>query len=890
MGPLLLIWLVAVAPGAALAQQADDTGSDDPTTMSDEELYAEDQDLSGIEERVVLAGESEAAAAFESSDSVTGFNAADLEAVGAFNVADLAKFTPNLEIVTAGSTSPTFFIRGIGLNDFNPNSTGAISIYQNDVPINAPALQLGMLFDVEQVNILRGPQGTGPARNASGGAIKIYARRPKGNYNAFVKSSYGRFNAVDVEGAFEAPIVEDIIASRFAFRVLDRDGFAKNGCGNAPAYDSRPILRRSDPAGTEALYSICGEDILPEGTLVRLPDNTLGIADGRSQIPEGLPRDVNDQGNWAARGSFLIEPTLDMEFLLIAQGGRRDELSRLGQSAGTSGIFCPPDIDISLCFTGPAADRPIVRGLLGGGDRAGYVEPDVREFFNATQAQNLAKCFPCTIPERDEAINLAKITTARNVAEELDQRPFRGDYDRVGKTTNDTYGVSLKGDMALPAELRLVTVTGFDGYNRTTDVDLDFSPNILFEIFTEDEGWQVAHSMALSGQVEPIAESPIDWELGVFGLIEHLDVQVQNDFGDLAVFQVAGRDYQQDTQSAAGYFSFSWDFWEDFTLDGGARYNYDRKKIDYVLDRAASQLTDKQTLDWSAPTGTVRLTYRFREDTHAYWKYTRGWKGGHFNATSSLFDGVTSAEPETIDAFEVGVRGSWFNGRLGADAQLFWYNYDDYQLFTVQQQLGSQPEFVVLNASDARVFGSEIQASARPWTGAFLEARFAWLESQFLDFVQIQRTRRQLGLTSVIVQRELDNSGNRLLNSPRFKFSLTAEQTVPLARYGSLTARYDGAWTDDTFFDATEGRGIPNADNINFLPGNTVGQKAYWIHNLRLGYLTPDGNIELSGWVRNLTNKAYKTFSFDGSTFQQTTIHFVGDPRTYGVTLTVNFF
>jgi hypothetical protein len=93
---------------------------------------------------------------------VTGFNAADLEALGAQSIEDLASFTPNLEIVTAGSTTPTFFIRGVGLNDFNPNSSGAVAIYQDDVPLNSPALQLGTLFDMERVNVLKGPQGTGP--------------------------------------------------------------------------------------------------------------------------------------------------------------------------------------------------------------------------------------------------------------------------------------------------------------------------------------------------------------------------------------------------------------------------------------------------------------------------------------------------------------------------------------------------------------------------------------------------------------------------------------------------------------------------------------------------------------------------------------------------------
>jgi iron complex outermembrane receptor protein len=104
-----------------------------------------------------------------------------------------------------------------------------------------------------------------------------------------------------------------------------------------------------------------------------------------------------------------------------------------------------------------------------------------------------------------------------------------------------------------------------------------------------------------------------------------------------------------------------------------------------------------------------------------------------------------------------------------------------------------------------------------------------------------------------------------------------------------VTARYDGVWTDTTYYDATQGRGIPNVQNFQYLPEETIAQPDFWIHNLRVSYLTPDNKIEVAGWVRNLADKAYKTFAFDASTFNNTTIYTVGDPRTYGVTLIVNF-
>jgi iron complex outermembrane receptor protein len=420
----------------------------------------------------------------------------------------------------------------------------------------------------------------------------------------------------------------------------------------------------------------------------------------------------------------------------------------------------------------------------------------------------------------------------------------------------------------------------------------------LFHITLDDEGWQATQDLQLQGTIGD--EVSLRWEIGGWFLREHLDVEVKNDLGIRNV-GVGRRAYTQDLWSTAGYLNLAFDFGNDFTLDGGFRYNWEQKKLDFELNTAVQpdiQFLADLNNTWDAPTGTVRLTYRFREDTHVFWKYTRGWKPGTYNATSSLlkdfstgvtFANVSVATPEEIDSFETGLRGNWFDGRMALEFAFFYYSYQDYQIFTAQQFEGGQPEFVILNADDAEMYGAELDAKLEPWLGAYINVRFGWLESQFLDFVQLQQERVLLGNQRITVNREIQNTGNRLLNSPQYKVTLTAEQTFDIGFWGSITTRYDGTWTDTTYFDATEGRGIPNVQNFQFLPEDTVAQPDFWLHNLIVTYRTPDEKIELAGWVRNLANKAYKTFAFDGSTFNSTTIYNVSDPRTYGVTLIVNF-
>ena len=293
---------------------------------------------------------------------------------------------------------------------------------------------------------------------------------------------------------------------------------------------------------------------------------------------------------------------------------------------------------------------------------------------------------------------------------------------------------------------------------------------------------------------------------------------------------------------------------------------------------------------WDSPTGTLTLTYRFRDDTSAYWKYSRGWKGGHYNALPQTTLGATVADPEKIDAFETGVKGSWFDSRLNIGASMFYYAYQNYQVLVIQDSAAGPPGIAIINANDAEVYGAEVEARGEPLDALVATVRFGWLESQFLDFTnQVVRnvlTSDNQSLPRVVT---VDYTGNQLINSPRFKLSGALDYTFDMGRYGSLLPHYDFAWTDDVFFDPTEGRGTPNFRNELFLPEYGTGQKAYWLHNIRMGYRTADGRIELAGWVRNLTDYHYKTYGFDASSFGRVVVNYIGEPRTYGLDFILNF-
>ncbi len=843
----------------------------------DSDSGATDDIWAGTEEMVVRGSAGGGVLAdIARSNSVTAFNSEDLAVIGAADISDLANFTPNLEIVVAGSTSPTFFIRGIGLNDFNANAAGAVAIYQDDVPLNSPAIQLGSLFDVENAAVLRGPQGTGPYRNASAGSVKVYSKKPTGDFGVTFKAELGNYDARDFEGSLQFPITNDTLWARISFRSTTREGTFKNRCAGAPPREGRPVRITLNPF--EASH--CGEFLF------------FGEA---SNVDANQPTWLNSRNNWALRGVFLFQPDVqgdvEMDWLVTARGSRRDEPSFVGQSIGTNGIqrYIDPE-------TGEETRDPIF-GILGGTDFGRYSDPDVIQQRQNSRDALDAKCAPCTPTEIRANRFHANNRVASHLARELDSNPYRGNISHSGGTTNDTYGVSLKGSIEFGDLFELTTISGYDHWQRRVDLDLDFTSNTQFETDSADDGWQVFQELRLDGQsfdgLDKIFGGPLDWEIGGFVLNESLHVSTDVNFGTASglIGAPRRRTYRQKVLSLGGYASFSWDFWDAFTIDGGVRFNWERRTMDdyRLVTLGPPDLEVDEEFTGQEPTGTIRLTYRPTEDSSVYIKYTHGWKSGTFNATGNRNLGVVDTKPEEIDAFEAGLRGSYFGNRLNLGLSIFHYAYQEYQLFTSLSAFRSPPQFVIVNASDVELYGSEVEATLMPWEGGLVDVKFSWLEGEFLEFVRTSVGSRLIGGALIAVPIETDQSGNRLLNAPRYTITMSLQQAFPIGHFGSIVARWDGLWKDTTYFDSSEGRGLLNAQDEQLLPKNTIGMGPHWIHNVRLAYLTPDESIDVALWVRNVTDEAVKAFSADLTAFQKTTLHFVGDPRTFGVTTSIRF-
>ena len=126
-----------------------------------------------------------------------------------------------------GRAFPRFYIRGIGNTDFDLNSSQPVSLVYDDVPYESPILKGFPVFDVEGVEVLRGPQGTLFGRNTPGGIIKFDSVKPGEDLNGFVKGSFGSYNTTEVEAAIGFRLNEQL-ALRFSGLFQQRDDFVDN--------------------------------------------------------------------------------------------------------------------------------------------------------------------------------------------------------------------------------------------------------------------------------------------------------------------------------------------------------------------------------------------------------------------------------------------------------------------------------------------------------------------------------------------------------------------------------------------------------------------------------------------------------------------------------------
>ena len=447
-----------------------------------------------------------------------------------------------------------------------------------------------------------------------------------------------------------------------------------------------------------------------------------------------------------------------------------------------------------------------------------------------------------------------------------------------------------------------MSLTAYEWHDLFRRENTDAGPRFLLETTYADTAWQLSQQLELRGPIRESKSGDGDWTLGVYYLKDELDVV--NFFDQLGRADLL-QEYTQEMWNFAAYGQMEYRLQPgcepvscDFTLLAGLRYNWEYKSFDTLVIETPSRRKLRQTLEgeddtlWADWSGGISLAWNYSDASNLYLKYDRGWKGGHFNGgATSIFDIITAVDPEIVDSYEVGLRSFWFDDRFMFNLTGFYYDYQDLQVFVVEQTPLGYPIPKLTNASDALVYGVELDLQTEPIDGLYLTLNAAWVESEYQEFVVTFSDRVELpSPPTIIIERTFDYTGNTLIASPRFSVTGSIGYDIPLPGQvagrglGTLTPRFSFSWKDDVLYDPCGGRGI----QCNFEPG-FFGQDDYWIFNGALTWTSEDERFTVTDWVRNFMDEHYKTQSLDRTRGLGIILDAYADPRTYGITATLAF-
>lgn len=387
--------------------------------------------------------------------AVSAFTAAELRS-GAFNnIGDISQQVPSLSVNTHFAfANPKIYLRGVGNNEYQANAVGAVAVYQDDVYLAAASGQLFQFYDLEAVEVLRGPQGTLYGKNTTGGAISVRSKRPNGELSGDVNVSLGNYDALDIEGGISFPIIEDKLSARVSFVSNRRDGYVKN-----IFVDEAAIGRNNE--------------------------------------------DVNDRGSSAGRVILAYTPTEDLAIDVNYHSGQNNSSSMQGEAFALVDTDGDGVFDSANGFADPNENPdPFIQSY----------NLDTSESLKASGASVKVTY------DFDELTLVSLSATekvARNSREDVDQQPIsllEIEWDNSSKQFSQEFQLSNNGDSSLNWILGLYYFDDEIQVNNIYDIARVLAPNNL--VATQDYV-QDTKSLGVYGQSTYSMSEDLSLTLGI---------------------------------------------------------------------------------------------------------------------------------------------------------------------------------------------------------------------------------------------------------------------------------------------------------------------------------------------------------------------------------------
>ena len=727
-------------------------------------------------EEVVVTAQKRAESIQDVPISVSAFDAEALDAQQIDGFTDLQFSVPNVSFSKGNFTGSNFTIRGIGTLLTATSGDSGVAQHVNDVYLQSPRLFETEYYDMEQVEILRGPQGTLFGRNSTGGAVNLKTAKPNfDGMGADLELQGGNFENARIKGAINVPL-SDTLAVRLAGIYLERDGYTNNQVtGNdiddREQFSLRGSLRwyatenttvdlmasyfEEDSSRSRSQKQFCDQD--PSGILGCLPTTLatesingnatlgqlfasnlvvgaltgnpgLGVFNVFAPVADQNPDDVRDVAAFfdpeyeADESLFIANISHDFNEWLTATAivsyQETEVFSRMDYN-GTAGGNGQVQVPAAFCGAFPAACQ--FYGTSAGGPLWFSSVPDAGTSLGAQTGDFV---LDSTGAARDlSAADSEQVSAEFRLTTALDgpwnfllsgyYLDFETETDYVVQAGGLDYANTLFGTAGL---------AGVGAIDPTVAFGNAGTP--FFNSETDRFGLE---SFAVFGEAY---YDVTDTVKVTFGLRYSEDEKSLRD-RQLPLLAgattITGLDGSQTYIGANGPVPVN-DLTELLAASAAAgEYDGDPSTPGNQLFRDASDTFDAVTgrivVDWAPDLS-------FTDDTLIYASYSIGFKSGGLNppVDAALF-GATPAtfDNEEIDAYEIGTKNTLYGGRLQANMNLFYYDYGDLQIGKIVNRTSLNEN------TDAEIFGFEGEFVFAPTENWLFNATVAWIDTELDD-------------------------------------------------------------------------------------------------------------------------------------------------------------